>query len=73
MDGAGAASDPTAAFSGAWGGCHAVNINEFVQAIQEQHEPSIGAQEARKAVQLLNDIYRAARVGPWAPAASAHA
>jgi predicted dehydrogenase len=60
---AGAAADPAAL----WGGGHAVNINEFAHAILEGREPKINGQEGRKAVQLLNDIYKAAQVGPWAP------
>ncbi len=60
----GAAADPSAI----WGGAHAANIDEFGRAIQEGREPWVNAAEARKAVQLLNDIYRAAQVGPFAPA-----
>ncbi|HEX2951175.1 MAG TPA: Gfo/Idh/MocA family oxidoreductase [Armatimonadota bacterium] len=65
----GGAADPAAAFKGVWGGAHAVNINEFATAILEGREPTVNAREARKAVQLLNDIYRAAQVGPWSPSA----
>ena len=57
-----AAADPSAA----WGGAHAANINEFASAILEGREPWVNAREARNAVQLLNDIYKAAGVGPWA-------
>jgi UDP-N-acetyl-2-amino-2-deoxyglucuronate dehydrogenase len=60
----GAASDPSAI----WGGAHAANINEFALAILEGREPWVTAAEARKAVQLLNDIYRVAGVGPYATA-----
>jgi len=56
-----AAADPSAA----WGGAHAANIDEFARAILEGREPWVNAQQARNAVQLLNDIYRAAQVGPW--------
>ncbi len=58
----GAAADPSAI----WGGAHAANIDEFARAILEGREPTVNAAEARKAVLLLNDIYRAAGVGPWA-------
>jgi len=58
----GGAADPAAA----WGGAHAANIEEFVAALRENREPSVNAQEARKAVQVLNDIYRVAQLGPWA-------
>ena len=57
-----AAADPSAA----WGGAHAANIDEFARAILEGREPWVNAAQARNAVQLLNDIYRAAKVGPWA-------
>lgn len=57
------AGDPAAA----WGGAHVANITEFARAILEGREPIVSGAEARKAVQLLNDIYRVAQVGPWAP------
>ncbi|HOF88594.1 MAG TPA: Gfo/Idh/MocA family oxidoreductase [Armatimonadota bacterium] len=60
----GASADPSAI----WGGAHAANIEEFGRAILEGREPWVNAAEARKAVQLLNDIYRAAGVGPYATA-----
>lgn len=58
----GGAADPAAI----WGGAHAANIDEFARAILEGRTPTVNAGEARKAVQLLNDIYRVAKVGPWA-------
>ncbi len=61
-DSTGGASDPAAA----WGGAHAANIEEFANALLEGRQPWVNAGEARKAVQLLNDIYQAAGVGPWA-------
>lgn len=59
--GTGASADPAAL----WVGAHAANINEFASAILEGREPWVSGAEGRKAVQLLNDIYRAAGVGPW--------
>ena len=56
------AADPAAIGIGG----HVANINEFVNAINEGREPSVNGAEGRKAVQLLNDIYRAAGVGRWA-------
>ncbi|MHB9023578.1 MAG: Gfo/Idh/MocA family protein [Armatimonadota bacterium] len=56
-----AANDPAAI---GYGG-HISNIGEFVNAINEGREPSVSADEGRKAVKLLNDIYKAAGVGPW--------
>jgi predicted dehydrogenase len=58
----GGAGDP----SGAWGEAHKLNIRDFAASIIEGREPWVTASEGRKAVQLLNDIYRAAKVGPWA-------
>jgi predicted dehydrogenase len=48
---------------------HAANIDEFARAVLDGRDPTINGEEARKAVQLLNDIYRAAGVGPWAAVA----
>jgi len=56
------ASDPAAIGIGG----HVVNIKEFVSAITEGREPCVNGAEGRKAVQLLNDIYRVAGVGRWA-------
>lgn len=61
-DSSGAASDPAAIGVGG----HIANITEFVNAINEGREPCVSGAEGRKAVQLLNDIYRAAGVGRWA-------
>lgn len=44
---------------------HAANIADFVQAVRTGSEPEISGAEARKAVQLLNDIYAAAGLAPW--------
>ncbi|MEI7834357.1 MAG: Gfo/Idh/MocA family oxidoreductase [bacterium] len=44
---------------------HTANIAEFAAAVLEDREPIVNGAEARKAVQLLNEIYRAAGVGPW--------
>jgi len=60
----GAVADPAAIGIGG----HVANIREFVTAVQEGREPSVSGTEGRKAVQLLNDIYAAAGVGPWARA-----
>ena len=62
----GGAADPAAA----WGPAHAANMTEFANAVLEGREPWVNAAEARKAVQLLNDIYQAAQVGRWAEASS---
>jgi predicted dehydrogenase len=61
-DGSGASADPSAI----WGGAHAANIDEFGRAVQDGRMPWVNADEARHAVQLLNDIYRVAGVGPYA-------
>jgi len=58
----GAAADPAALMVGA----HAANIDEFARAVLEGRDPWVSGAEGRKAVQLLNDIYRTAQVGPWA-------
>jgi len=55
-------SDPAAIGIGG----HVVNIKEFVSAVTEGREPTVNGAEGRKAVQLLNDIYRVAGVGRWA-------
>jgi len=39
---------------------HAAEIEDFVQAIREDREPFVTGQEARKAVQVLTEIYRKA-------------
>jgi predicted dehydrogenase len=58
----GKANDPSAV--GTEG--HLSNIRDFVLAVREGREPSISATEARRAVNLLNMIYEAAKVGPYA-------
>ena len=45
---------------------HVSNIRDFVLAVREGREPLVSAAEARRAVNLLNMIYRAAEVGPFA-------
>ena len=45
---------------------HLANIRDFVLAVREGREPLVSATEARRAVNLLNMIYRAAKVGPFA-------
>ena len=45
---------------------HAANIADFARAVQTGSEPEISGSEARKAVQLLNDIYAAAGMAAWA-------
>jgi len=62
---AGATADPAAIGIGG----HVANIGEFVNAITEGREPCVNGAEGRKAVQLLNDIYRVAGVGRWATTA----
>jgi predicted dehydrogenase len=59
--GSGVAKDPTALS----GEGHYSNIRDFVLAVHEKREPIISAPEARKAVNLLNMIYRKAGVGPF--------
>lgn len=45
---------------------HLSNIRDFVLAVREGREPLVSATEARRAVNLLNMIYKAAKVGPYA-------
>ena len=45
---------------------HLGNIRDFVLAVREEREPQVSAPEARRAVTLLNMIYRKAGVGPFA-------
>ena len=56
------AQDPTAV--GTEG--HLSNIRDFVLAVHEGRDPLVSATEARRAVNLLNLIYKAAKVGPYA-------
>lgn len=56
------AQDPTAV--GTEG--HLSNIRDFVLAVREGRDPLVSAKEARRAVNLLNLIYKAAKVGPYA-------
>jgi UDP-N-acetyl-2-amino-2-deoxyglucuronate dehydrogenase len=58
----GKANDPAAV--GTEG--HLSCIRDFALAVREGREPLVSATEARRAVNLLNMIYRAARVGPYA-------
>jgi predicted dehydrogenase len=45
---------------------HLSNIRDFVLAVREGRDPLVSAKEARRAVNLLNMIYKAAKVGPYA-------
>jgi predicted dehydrogenase len=45
---------------------HLSNVRDFVLAVREGREPLVSATEARRAVNLLNMIYKAAKVGPYA-------
>lgn len=45
---------------------HLSNIRDFVLAVHEARDPLVSATEARRAVNLLNMIYKAAKVGPYA-------
>ncbi len=45
---------------------HYSNIRDFVLAVREGRDPLVSATEARRAVNLLNLIYKAAKVGPYA-------
>lgn len=56
------ASDPLALS----GDGHLGNVRDFVQAVREGREPIVSATEARRAVALLNMIYKKAKVGPFA-------
>lgn len=53
------ASDPAAIGTD----CHLANVRDFVLSVREGREPYVSAAEARRAVKLLNEIYRAAGVG----------
>ena len=61
-DAAAKASDPLALS----GDGHLGNVRDFVLAVQEGREPLVSATEARRAVNLLNMIYKKAGVGPFA-------
>jgi UDP-N-acetyl-2-amino-2-deoxyglucuronate dehydrogenase len=56
------ASDPAAIGTD----CHLANVRDFALAVRDGRTPLVSASEARRAVKLLNDIYRAAKVGPFA-------
>ncbi len=45
---------------------HLSNIRDFVLAVRDRREPLVSAASARRAVNLLNMIYKAAKVGPYA-------
>ena len=45
---------------------HLGNIRDFVLAVRDKREPQVSATEARRAVNLLNMIYKKAKVGPYA-------
>jgi len=45
---------------------HYSNVRDFVLAVREGRDPMVSATEARRAVNLLNMIYKAAKVGPYA-------
>jgi len=57
----GASSDPLALI----GDGHFGNIRDFVLAVHEGRQPQVSFTEARRAVNLLNMIYKKAGVGPW--------
>ena len=59
--GSGASSDPLALI----GDGHFGNIRDFVLAVHEGRQPQVSFTEARRAVNLLNMIYKKAAVGPW--------
>jgi predicted dehydrogenase len=65
--GASIARDPAALL----GQGHYSNIRDFVLAVHEKRQPLISGPEARKAVDLLNMIYRKAEVGPFSRRAAA--
>jgi UDP-N-acetyl-2-amino-2-deoxyglucuronate dehydrogenase len=44
---------------------HLANIRDYVLAVREGREPTVSATEARRAVNLLNMIYKKAGVGPY--------
>jgi len=48
---------------GAWPGYHALQIQEFVQAILEDRDPAVTAEEGRKSVEIVKAIYESARLG----------
>ena len=56
------ASDPASL----WGENHLQNIRDFALAVRDGREPLVSAREARRAVALLNMIYKKAKVGPYA-------
>jgi UDP-N-acetyl-2-amino-2-deoxyglucuronate dehydrogenase len=45
---------------------HYHNILDFVNAVRENRRPLVSGPEGRRAVSLLNMVYRAARIGPYA-------
>lgn len=56
------ASDPAALLSDG----HLSNVRDFALAVRDKREPIVSARCARKAVNLLNMIYKKAKVGPYA-------
>lgn len=45
---------------------HRANIDDFSRAVLAGRTPTVSGPECRKSVRLINDIYRAAGIGPWA-------
>jgi len=45
---------------------HEANVRDYVLAVQQGNDPMVSAVEARRAVNLLNMIYKKAKVGPYA-------
>jgi UDP-N-acetyl-2-amino-2-deoxyglucuronate dehydrogenase len=58
----GATADPSAISDAN----HYLNVRDFMCAIRENRPPLVSAREARRAVNLLEMIYRKAEVGPYA-------
>jgi len=46
-----------------WGGCHILQIREYYDAINNNREPEINGHEGRLTQELVNAIYRSAKVG----------
>jgi predicted dehydrogenase len=57
----GGAADPKAIGLNA----HLLQIDDFARALLEGRQPTIPGEEGRNAVALINEIYRAANIGPW--------
>lgn len=46
-----------------WPSYHALQIRDFVLAIQEDREPAVTAVEGRKSIEIVKAIYQSARPG----------